>query len=108
MFNRKRIKELEEVNRVLESSYITVSLTKRLLEEQVKKLKGERQMTNFEFYKNDILKSIKEGSLAVVNNKPCSCFAARCSECDFGDNDKPAIGGCDKKRFKWLYSEAEE
>ena len=61
--------------------------------------------TNFEFYKDEILKAVKHGSqLAVKDNKPVRCMGLECKECDF----KGLYGKCNPKRFGWLYAEHTE
>ena len=56
-------------------------------------------MTNFEFYKEDILKLINSGRVvAKVNGEIVSCGTTKCSDCDFG-------GNCERNRFTWLYAE---
>ena len=58
-------------------------------------------MTNFELYKEDILK-IAEGysSPAKKNGMIVPCSKTKCEECDFGD-----ISDCRKNRFNWLYED---
>lgn len=56
-------------------------------------------MTNFEFYKEEILNLINSGRVvAKVNGKIVSCGATKCTDCDFG-------GNCERNRFTWLYAE---
>lgn len=58
-------------------------------------------MTNFEFYKEEILKMISEGkSIALKDNKPVSCAAIDCEDCEFDGEIR-----CYKNMFKWLYGE---
>ena len=56
-------------------------------------------MTNFEFYKEDILKIAAENSsVALINGNLASCSHVSCRICDFSDE-------CHKKMFAWLYAE---
>lgn len=56
-------------------------------------------MTNFELYKEDILK-IAEGysSPAMKDGVIVPCVRLSCRECDFGD-----VGNCIVYRFNWLF-----
>lgn len=57
--------------------------------------------TNFEFYKDEILKCLSENNIAIKNNKPVKCVGD-CNSCirDSG------IGICtDKPLLEWLYAE---
>lgn len=57
--------------------------------------------TNFEFYKDEILKCLSKNSVAIKNNKPVKCDG-RCNSC-IRNNE---IGECiDKPLFEWLYAE---
>lgn len=59
-------------------------------------------MTNFEKWKEEILKISKEGELiAVRNNIPVGCNSISCGECDFTQID----GSCILRRMEWLYRE---
>lgn len=65
-------------------------------------------MTNFEKYKDEILKLAKETSrIAIANRKPISCYNTKCNKCLFYVDD---IGYC--KNFEgfveWLYEEYKE
>lgn len=61
-------------------------------------------MTNFELYKEDILK-IAEGysSPAMKDGMLFTCTKIDCAECDF--NITGEDGYCGKNRFKWLYED---
>ena len=60
--------------------------------------------TNFEFYKDEILKiTATDSAIAVVDNNPVECGATKCQNCDlFG-----GIVGvhCRGMFIKWLYAE---
>lgn len=57
-------------------------------------------MTNFEYYKNEIMELAEQGkALAVVDGKPMACFDATCGNCDLED------AHCEVNLIKWLYSE---
>ena len=59
-------------------------------------------MTNFEFYKEDILKFIDNDiNFGLFNDKIVDCNELKCGECDFCGDD----GACTTKKFKWLYEE---
>lgn len=58
-------------------------------------------MTNFEKYKGFFEKWAKRDRIAIVNNKPKSCFGIRCESCDL---NKPKIS-CTTLLVKWLYEE---
>lgn len=61
-------------------------------------------MTNFEYYKEEILEIINKGnSLGVCKNKPVNCNSIECSECVSSDGS-----GCDRGVYKWLYAEHKE
>ena len=57
--------------------------------------------TNFEFYKDEILKCLSENNIAIKNNKPVKCVGD-CNSC-IRDSE---IGICmDKPFFEWLCAE---
>lgn len=62
----------------------------------------ENKMTNFEKYKNDILKVANENccSPAKKNEVIIPCSKVKCKECDFGD-----MSNCSKNCFNWLYED---
>ena len=61
-------------------------------------------MTNFEYYKEEILNIINDGnSLGVCKGKPVKCTSIECSECISSDEQ-----GCDKGIYPWLYAEHKE
>ena len=61
-------------------------------------------MTNFEYYKEEILEIINNGdSLGVCKGKPVKCTSIECSECISSDGQ-----GCDKGIYPWLYAEHTE
>ena len=58
-----------------------------------------REMINFEKWKDTILAITNHNDgFAVNNGVPCYCSELDCKECDLH-------GGCEKKRFEWLYAE---
>ena len=58
--------------------------------------------TNFEFYKDEILKIVNTPTrLAKVNGKPVTCAGTDCEECEF--NKMSDL--CDISTIKWLYAE---
>ena len=64
------------------------------------KMKGEKKMTNFEYYKDEILKLNDNRGFALVNGKPNGCTGTHCGNCEFGD-----ASVCKNKALKWLYAE---
>lgn len=57
-------------------------------------------MTNFEYYKNEIMEIVdRDKSLAVIDGKPGDCLAISCVNCDLDDRY------CEIEFIKWLYSE---
>ena len=62
-------------------------------------------MTNFEKYKEDILKSVNENccSPAKKDGVIVACAGLDCKKCDFGDASK-----CRKNFLNWLYEDDEE
>ncbi len=59
-------------------------------------------MTNFEKYKDEILRITTENhsSPAMKDGAIVSCMEVSCKECDFG-----AVGICGENRFKWFYED---
>lgn len=55
------------------------------------------EVTNLEYYKDEILDNCLE-NLAVVKGKPKLCPTTNCSDCDF----KGSLIGCHKKVADWL------
>ena len=55
------------------------------------------EVTNFEYYKDEILDNCLE-SLAVVKGRPKLCYKTSCNDCDF----KLVQKGCHKKVMDWL------
>lgn len=56
-------------------------------------------MTNYEYWKDELLKIWKSGSnFGLVDDTPQSCTAIYCSKCAFCDNKIP----CDSSRKAWL------
>ena len=60
-------------------------------------------MTNFEKWKDEILKIEGLGYLAVVDGKPLNCRKIDCSVCDFKEQSD-----CERYILNWLYSEYKE
>lgn len=60
-------------------------------------------MTNFEYWKDDILKITEKGSFfgAVYGGGVIRCSNLPCSECIF----KTPNGDCTRMRYDWLYAE---
>ena len=58
-------------------------------------------MTNFEKYKDEILKIATESksSPAKKDGVIIACDGLPCRECDF---EADVLGGCEKKRYTWL------
>lgn len=61
-------------------------------------------MTNFEKYKDEILKISKNGTIAVnkQKNMPVHCSTTPCSECIFRSDT------CTSQLINWLYEEYQE
>lgn len=59
-------------------------------------------MTNFEFYKDEILEIVNNSfsSFAVKDGKPRPCRGLVCAACDFD-----TCMHCEIERFQWLYAE---
>lgn len=57
-------------------------------------------MTNFEFYKDEILKIVANGDdIALLNGKPVACDGVSCNDCD-------RDGNCyERYIIDWLYAE---
>lgn len=62
----------------------------------------ENKITNFEKYKEDILRIVTEShnNPAKRDGVVASCVGLSCGECDFG-----SAGDCARGRFKWLYED---
>lgn len=56
-----------------------------------------KQETNFEHYKDEILKDYAQ-NLAVVKGRPTLCYKTNCNDCDFKINQI----GCREKAKDWL------
>ena len=60
--------------------------------------------TNFEFYKDEILKiNDTHDHVAVENGKPISCNGIHCSHCELSKH--PSCMDCRMKFIEWLYAE---
>lgn len=66
--------------------------------EELKQYKEEKQETNLDHYKHEILENCM-WNLAVVKGKPKRCNQTRCSDCEF-DKDTPRK--CHKRTIEWL------
>lgn len=69
-----------------------------------KKLKGECGMTNFEKYKNEVLKIIgtsRAGIAGIKDGILVPCNMVSCSECDLHGDDI----NCIHEFIKWLYED---
>lgn len=55
------------------------------------------EVTNLEYYKDEILENCLE-NLAVVKGRPKLCYKTSCDDCDF----KPVQKGCREKAKDWL------
>ena len=63
-------------------------------------------MTNFEYYKEEILEiTSRDEKFGLFHNKVQACYQTNCSECLFKDGD---TGYCQKKLYEWLYAEHKE
>ena len=65
-------------------------------------------MTNYEYYKDEIMAIIEDGySLAVNKNteKICACQDILCGECLFDRSIASCTSACRRNRKKWLNSE---
>lgn len=57
-------------------------------------------MTNFEFYKDELMAIAGDGSdVALVKGKPAKCTETMCEQCKFGSYN------CGADLVKWLYAE---
>lgn len=66
--------------------------------EELKQYKEEKQETNLDHYKQEVLENCM-WNLAVVKGKPKRCNQTRCSDCEF-DKDTPRK--CHKRTIEWL------
>lgn len=63
-------------------------------------------MTNFEKYKDEILKITNKGrSIAKSKGRITVCHIYGCESCDFGNEQREGIS-CRAIMFNWLYEEA--
>lgn len=56
----------------------------------------EKQETNYEHFKDEIIQNVKY-ALAVVNGEPKPCEDTNCDECEFKESDK-----CFERAIEWL------
>lgn len=61
-------------------------------------------MTNFEKYKDEILKIAEGNIVALVKGEIKACDDVLCENCDFDDCDGSCVAGL----IKWLYEEYKE
>lgn len=62
-------------------------------------------MTNFEYYKDEILEITNKGNaFGLYKSKPISCIDVKCVNCDFSSSKKHN-NPCSVNRMKWLYEE---
>lgn len=66
--------------------------------EELKQYKEEKQETNLDHYKQEVLENCM-WNLAIVKGKPKRCNQTRCSDCEF-DKDSPRK--CHKRTVEWL------
>lgn len=66
--------------------------------EELKQYKEEKQETNLDHYKQEVLENCM-WNLAIVKGKPKRCNQTRCSDCEF-DKDTPRK--CHKRTIEWL------
>lgn len=64
---------------------------------EYKSIFEEKQETNLDYYKDEILENCLE-SLAVVKGRPKLCYKTNCNDCDFKINQKE----CHKMAKDWL------
>ena len=64
---------------------------------EYKSIFEEKQETNLDYYKDEILENCLE-SLAVVKGRPKLCYKTSCNDCDF----KLVQKGCHNKVKDWL------
>ena len=73
----------------------------KAIQQQMKELgwiaKEEKQETNLDHYKDEILEECSK-NLAVVKGRPKLCYKINCNDCDF----KISQIGCHKKVIDWL------
>lgn len=72
-----------------------------LISKKIRK-ETENKMTNFEKYKDEILRIANEShsNPAKKDGVVVPCIGLTCGECDFNDR-----GDCDRNRFNWLYKD---
>ena len=98
-------KALKEINDAFYGANFLNNQTRRfdgnlnLLRELVNEHFEEKKETNFEHYKDVIIKLCID-ELAVSKGKVVKCCAIPCSECDFNDKNGHCI--CNPEIMKWL------
>lgn len=97
-------KALKEINDAFYGANFLNNQTRRfddnlnLLRELVNEHFEEKQETNYEHYKDEIIKD-SGLTFALVGGKPCRCISVHCSDCEFHTRY-----GCSKKMKEWLDS----
>lgn len=66
--------------------------------EELKQYKEEKQETNLDHYKQEVLENCM-WNLAIVKGKPKRCNQTRCSDCEF---NKDSSRKCHKRTVEWL------
>ena len=96
-------KALKEINDAFYGANFLNNQTRRfddnlnLLRELVNEHFEEKQETNYEHYKDEIIEDYSQ-NLAVVKGRPTLCYKTNCNDCDFKINQI----GCREKAKDWL------
>lgn len=95
-------KALKEMNGAFYGITFLKSQTRRfddnlnLLRELVNEHFEEKQETNYEYFKDEIIQNVKY-ALSVVNGEPKQCADTNCDECEFNESGK-----CVERVIEWL------
>lgn len=101
-------KALKEINDAFYGANFLNNQTRRfddnlnLLRELVNEHFEEKQETNYEHYKDEIIED-SGLTFALVGGKPCRCISVHCSDCEFHTGY-----GCSEKMKEWLDSTYEK